>query len=335
MKEPNLYEMYEQNPGKWMVDVPNASNPLSIEVDIENYKEACYWLLERQKIWRNKETLKLPRPWTDDPILDKWKFINIHRKLDAGTKYILEYFNTNPDPLSRFANILRYRLFNNRFSHAATGGFLPYEDFNYDVWYKAMRDRWASGERVLCQAHNTCTYSGFPGSDKVERVCLVAKDAIRKAPEVLSQIEGGLQLGLEIRDVFNLVKDIRGFGPFLAYEVILDLSYVYPEISCMDWANTGPGASRGLSYIFKGYQAKSEMDLLKVLRKNLRLGYKQLGYQDQEIDDIMYLLLLGADTPGRLDLRVPESMMCEVQKYFKLKQGTGRSFGGHYKQGLS
>lgn len=331
MNKPNLYEMYEQIPGKWVVELPNASNSLSINVNIDNYAEACYWLLERHKIWRSKETLKLPRPWTEDPILDKWKFINIHRKLDAGTKYILNYLDTNPDSLSRFANILRYRLFNNRFSHEATGGFKTYDEFNYDEWYRSLRDRWATGERVLCQAHNTCTYSGFPGSDKVERVCLVAKDAIRKAPEVLSQIEGGLKLGLEIQDVFNLVKSIRGYGPFLAYEVVLDLSYVYPEISCMEWANVGPGASRGLAYIFEGHQTKHEMDLLKVLRKNLRLGYKVLGYSDQEIDDIIDFLVIGADTTGLLDLRVPESMMCEYQKYKKLKTGTGRSFGGTYK----
>jgi hypothetical protein len=322
--------MYEQNPGQWQVTIPDVKSVLTLTVDIENYKEACEWAADRHSIWYQKEVLKSPRPWTMDPILDKWKFINVYRKLDAGTKYILEYFDTNPDPLSRFANILRYRLFNNRHAHKATGGFHKYHEFDYDKWYKILRDRWASEERVLCQAHNTCTYSGFPGSDKVERVCLVAKAAWAKAPEKLSEIENGLKLGLEIQDVFEIVKNIKGYGPFLAYEVTLDLSYVYPEISCMNWANTGPGASRGLAYIFKGYQKKHEMELLKVLRHNLALGYELIG--DKAFSKAtMNMLLIESDTPGEIDLRMPESMMCEYQKYKKLKTGTGRSFGGTYK----
>jgi hypothetical protein len=316
--------MYDEF-GTWFVDVPGCSK---IVVDFNKYKDACYWLSERHNIWYNKEILNAPRPWTANQILDKWKFINVHRKLDVGTKYILDYFATDPDPVSRFANILRYRLFNNRHSHAATGGFTTYKDFNYAVWYKSLRDRWASGERVLCQAHNTCTYSGFPGSDKVERVCLVAKSAIEKAPELLPEIENGLKLGLDVKDVFELVKGLRGFGPFLSYEVILDLSYVYPEISCMEWANPGPGCQRGLDYIFPDHARKYDVELLKVLRQNLELGFDMLGY---DAEATISFLKTGADTEGELDLRVFESQMCEFQKFIKLNTGTGRSFGGTYK----
>jgi len=330
MNNPDVYEIKREKDGKLKVDIGDKI----IDVVESNYLLACHWLIERHKIWYKKEVLRLSQPWTTDEILHTWKFTNIHRKLDRGTQYIMNYLDTKtwgqyPDNLDIVFNIMRYRLFNNRHSHLATGGFTSYKEFDYDKWYKSLRDRWSQGDQVLCQAHNTCTYSGFPGNDKIERVCLVAKNIHDRTPMIVSRLMDASNM----EEGFKIINSERGFGPFLSYEVMMDLSYMCPKFDAKTWANVGPGASRGLSYLFSGHTKKDELTLLKVLRDNIPFGIELSG---EDLGTTLNILKTGSDqVDGSFDLRVPENWMCETSKYIKLFCGTGRSFGGTYKPSKS
>lgn len=308
-------------------------NGRTISIDREKYILAHHWLVERHKIWFKKDYQGLERPWTLDPTLDKWKFTNAYRKLDKGTRYILPYLESNEySELDKYWNILRYRLFNNRHSHKATGGFTGYSEFDYREWYTSLRTRWEEGTQVLCQSHNTCTYNGFPGGDKIERVCLVAKEAHSKARDYFYGMMAILGLPEDetskMEKVFKIVKSHKGYGPFLSYEVLMDLSYVYPKLlDAKEWANVGPGASRGLNHIFKGHKAADELDLLRVLVHNFPFG---ISLTNHDFANSLVLLKMGTDT-GDFDLRTAENMMCELSKYIKILTKTGRSFSGTYR----
>jgi hypothetical protein len=71
------------------------------------------FIKEREKVRMNKEAGK-PRPWTKDPILDKYRFCNVHREDDAVTRWLRKEWYTrfaaNPDVW--FAAVVA-RLFNN------------------------------------------------------------------------------------------------------------------------------------------------------------------------------------------------------------------------------
>jgi hypothetical protein len=43
------------------------------------YKSYFKWINERHKIYINKEVKKLPKSWTKDPILQRFKFCNVFR----------------------------------------------------------------------------------------------------------------------------------------------------------------------------------------------------------------------------------------------------------------
>ena len=321
------FKIKQDEDGNYYVKLSEKHPPIS--VDISRLKLAYYWLVERHRIWEKKELLKLPAPWTQDETLAKWKFINIHRKLDKGTRYILKYLQT-PDlsDIDIVFNILRYRLINNRHSHEACGGFTKLEDFNWQDWYGKMRYRWENeGQTVLCVAHNTCTYSTFSGHDKIARVCGIVADF--RYSHIMTNIVNKLEAAKNFKEGFDIISKLNGFGPFLAYEVMLDLSYVYPKFDTMEWANIGPGCARGLEFIFSGHKKKDYLDLLKVLKENLEEG---LAMNDYPVDETLKFLKIGADhSSGELDLRVFESQMCEYSKYIKLSTGTGRNFGGTYR----
>lgn len=285
------------------------------------------FMFDRHDIWHRRFVLEQRRPWTLDPILSVWKFTNVWRQLDRGTVYLLDHLNDQSrlnyrHCLSDFWNIMHYRLFNNWEAHKALGGFVAHEDFNYDEWYKRLRDRWKAGHTVLCTAHNTCVYSGFPGDDKVERVCLIAKRVHETAQDTLDRVFDCRKL----EDVFKVINSVKGYGPFLSYEVVSDVLYTgLTPFNVNDWANAGPGAINGLGRIFGEVKKHQYLPMMQWLRENQDVGFeavkrtfgldfKQIAWQGRE-----------------LDLRCIEHQLCEYSKIVKLYQGTGRNFSGHVK----
>jgi len=53
------------------------------------------YLTERHEIYKRKEIEKLPRPWTEDPVLDKYRFTNVRRELDRESKWLIENISEN------------------------------------------------------------------------------------------------------------------------------------------------------------------------------------------------------------------------------------------------
>jgi hypothetical protein len=48
------------------------------------------FIYERQLVWYKRHVLKLPPPWTEDEIMQKYKIINMYRQLDRCTIYLLK-----------------------------------------------------------------------------------------------------------------------------------------------------------------------------------------------------------------------------------------------------
>ena len=71
-----------------------------------NIKIFFEFIYDRQLIWYKKEVLLLPPPWTDDPVLGKYKFCNVYRELDRGSKYLIKTVISNPllSPEVKFFN---------------------------------------------------------------------------------------------------------------------------------------------------------------------------------------------------------------------------------------
>src|SRR5688572_4087066 len=75
-----------------------------------------HWINERHSIYI-KRSMGHKRPWTEDVILQQYKFTNVFRQLDKGTVWLTEHF-INPSLENEvsldviFFNIAWYRLFN-------------------------------------------------------------------------------------------------------------------------------------------------------------------------------------------------------------------------------
>ena len=308
-------------------------NGVTLKADANKLVGFYKFMFDRHDIWHRRFILGQAAPWTIDPILKVWKFTNVWRELDRGTVYLLDALRDRSregyrNCVGDLWHIMHYRLFNNWEAHKALGGFVPYDQWNYDDWYKRLRAHHAAGNTVLCMSHNTCCYTGLPGGDKIERVCMIAKRVHETAKDTLEKINQARSL----EQVFDVIRAVKGYGPFLAYEVVSDILYTgLTPFGVNDWANAGPGAMNGINRIFLPVSEKQRgkkmpfLDIMQWLRLNQDTGFEAVKK------------LFGCDFKsiawqGRpLDLRCIEHQLCEYSKIVKLYQGNGRNFSGHVK----
>ena len=61
-----------------------TSTVLSVEPTLDQFK----WFINEREMIRKKKDEGLPRPWTNDEVLDKTKFTNIYRQHDKVSQFI-------------------------------------------------------------------------------------------------------------------------------------------------------------------------------------------------------------------------------------------------------
>lgn len=259
-----------------------------------------YWINERHRIYLHKDQ-RMPKPWTEDPILRDYKFTNVFRQLDKGTvwltkNFIEPYKRDKPELL--FFNCAWYRMFN----WTGTGDAIGWRQFwDPDDIEIMLNCRLEHKEQVFTGAHIVRSDFGEPKVKSILRVCT-------KFWEDRHTLTKKIMEGRSLREAFLLLLQYHLVGPFMSYEIVTDLRHT-PLLSgatdIMTWANAGPGAIRGLQ------------------RLNLPAS--------NELQRVNAMLWLLTESPKYLQPHVPalemrdvEHSLCEFDKYCRVKFGEGR-----------
>lgn len=272
------------------------------------------FVVDRYLVHLNKDYHKTPKPWTNNPILQNYKFTNVRREHDKTTIHLLELLEDNKGASygNKIMNIIVYRLFNK----IETNQLLGWIDFK---WYNdgVVRKHLAKAQPGFVYFTNAFYTTGMrQGFRKcypdetfepiiIPRVCndlkrdIVAKVRKAKTPQ----------------DVIDALKLLNGVGNFLSYQMFVDLTYL-PEFpwSENEFVVSGPGCSRGLSYLFEDNGGLNDEELLFWLRDNCPITpevCRELMIDLPESDRYMNLMSL-------------ENCMCELSKYIRAVEGTGR-----------
>ena len=93
------------------IDKIKKANP---KINLERLKLYVYYQWERTNIYYKKEILKQPRPWTDDEILNKYRFTNTRRELDKESKWLINNILNRADISyeNKLLNAFLFRLIN-------------------------------------------------------------------------------------------------------------------------------------------------------------------------------------------------------------------------------
>ena len=285
--------------------------------DFCNERHAIYLRRQRGDKW----------PWTDDEILQQYKFTNVYRELDAGTWWlrvnIREPYKNDPE---LFFNIAMYRRYN-RIECAEHLGYIHHYDaikVENDI-----EDFKAKGNRVFTSAYMTCAgirdKDGTLSRSKVHQIFNIGFGDLWEKRREVEPVPGDT-----LESAFDrfLAAHIPSFGPFIVYEVISDLRwtrYLENASDTMTWANTGPGAARGIGRIL-GYSVKWHED---------EISYADFVKQRSEYNGKEFMLaamraLLDAsprylaDWMESMEMRDIEHSLCEYDKYMRAKLGEGR-----------
>jgi hypothetical protein len=308
---------------------------------MDNIDRFFAYLVERESVRIRREVLRLPRPWTGDPILQKYRFCNVYREDDKTTRWFRDHvrdsLQTRPEVL--LATVL-FRWFNRIATGEAifcqTGIYHSGISTAWGEFLRVMRERGEVKTSVL--RHAITSYVGERGP-YVTGAYMIPTHMV---PGSLPKLEGVLKLVewfaetdwenfaesmLSLRsepwtlaEAWGVLKDHRGFGPFMAYEVVTDLWWTDLLGDAPDawtWANPGPGAKRGLD---------------RIHGRDLRRSVPR----DQQIREMRELLaeartrwpssILGV-SQAPWTMREVEHGLCEFDKYERTRLGQGRPRG--------
>jgi hypothetical protein len=261
---------------------------------------------ERMRIW-HKRMKGLPRnKWTNDPVLLNYKFCNVYRELDRGTQYVISSIirNTDMSERDKLLNLMFYRLFNLPETHMAVSDILRVGCNLEEVYDRLIAHKNVCG-KVFSDAYMITGQSSVSKSkDKIKMLIDVFKKDIMPK---LNQYYGGVRYAGTMAEAWNVLRQIPNLGDFIGYQVLLDWCYL-DNVKFQDynsWCYPGPGALKGLKYVFgKDVSIPEARRLIFDLTKNQRLE-KDLRWNNHP-----------------LSIHNVENCLCEYGKYVRIWQGS-------------
>lgn len=224
-----------------------------------------YWVTERESI-RLKREQGLPKPWTVNPIMRRYKFCNVRRMDDRVSQWLL---NNWLQPYYDHPNMLTActlaRFFNNPEALNAIG--FP-KRWDPDRCKKILDARAA---RKLTNFNGAYIVTGSLGGTKIDQVLYKIADPLHKAkikPDTSS-----------LEALIKTLNGRKGIGSFLAGQIACDYRHgasgTWTDV--LTFAPMGPGSHRGMNRFhdrpkqapIKPDQFQRELaDLFQFLRDN-------------------------------------------------------------------
>ena len=289
---------------------------------IFNYFRFIY---ERHLIWYKRFVLQQPRPWTDDPIMQQYKIINMYRELDRCTAYLMDKVRALPSRRAQLFNIIWFRFFNADQVYELLG-ITPFTEYS-----QAIADDTAKRfERLKASGHTmfNTAYVVSPGPSKEPKHRTILNNLVGVWQD-MDQYIADIDASATPEVAFNRLCHVPLAGPFLACEFWTDLAYLhfFPRVwTDDDFVNIGPGAQWGLSIIFGDAlplsQYMGKLRELRVLQQQYlptlhthagtELPWETIAYHDA-LSNYPYLSLTNV-----------EGALCEFRKYWNLSHGKGR-----------
>jgi 5-hmdU DNA kinase-like protein len=264
-------------------------------------KELDAFITERWRILRARKT-GLPKPWTKDPILQKYRFCNVHREDDTVTKWIAENWrDPNADNRDNWFAMAVARWINWPDTLAAIGYPVPWNERKVLAAMRARRD---SGQKVWTGAYMIGTQGN--AKDKIDFI----------VQDVLTPMWGGRAhlrpCKIDSLRTFNdrLQTAYAMRGGFMGGQVIADIKYTdrYLRIA-PDWttfAVSGPGSRRGLNRVMGCHPDQK-------WPKGDALWWASL-----------MTLREAMDLPATFHNQDLQNCLCEFDKYERVRLGEGK-----------
>lgn len=269
------------------------------------YRIEDFWsfVQERYSVYVNRYSGGA-KPWTEDKILQQYRFCNVYRELDTVTKWIRDNWRqpNKKDPDLFFAMVIA-RLVNWPETLSEFGYPVP---FNKTKFVTFLNDRKKHGEKVFSGAYIVSTNGVKENkasylASKVLWPLWVRRESLRPASYD------------SLQTYHAKLSNFNGLGSFLAAQVIADLKYVAPLCYAEDWwsfAASGPGSRRGMN---------------RVVRRPTESPWNEQVWK-RHLDDLAKCVEILAKKTKMPPLHNQDiqNCLCEFDKYERTRLGEGR-----------
>ena len=268
-----------------------------------------YWRFsaKRQKIFFARIKSR-PTPWTDDPILQKYKFTNAYRASDRVSQYLIRnvIYSKKWSLKDTVFRTLLFKFFNKidtweLLEH--TFGEISSSTLNIDEFDKCLQYAKSSGSSIYSPAYIMPSGSRKKyGKLAKHRFHLeLLKKLLKNNFHLLLKKENSLE------GIFKRLEDVDSLGKFLAYQYAIDLNYSpWFDFSENDFVVAGPGAKDGIRKCFSDLRDYSEQDIIYMMQDEQEYHFTRLG--------IRFDSLWGRP----LHLIDCQNIFCEVDKYSRV-----------------
>ncbi|HEX3863655.1 MAG TPA: nucleotide kinase domain-containing protein [Stellaceae bacterium] len=268
-----------------------------------------YWqfAVKRQDIFFNRLSGNT-QPWTDDLILQKYKFTNAYRASDRVSQFLIRDIIYNPAyPTAASEVVFRILLFKlfNRISTWSLleeeAGPLYWQNFDFDRYDRTLTKAAASGRRIYSAAYImppvSLTDTRIKHHGHLRLLELIMKgDFVSKILQTSS-----------LQEVFETLKSYPSLGDFLAFQLAIDLNYSdIIDHNESEFVVAGPGARDGLAKTFTRAGEWEPIDLIKLMMNQQESEFERLG--------LSFPSLWGR----RLQLVDCQNLFCEISKYARI-----------------
>ena len=266
------------------------------------------FMIKREKLRLVKEQGG-PWPWTEDTILQTYKFTNVKRSHDKTTKWFwkerLDKHKEAPASTILF-NCALFRYFGTiEFSEAI--GWIEHWPTSAQLVKDTAKERLANKERVFTGAY-VITNQGLKAPKQDVVVDHFLTPLWEKAPTICNLAENTRRW----EDTAKMMMELKGFGGsgFMTKEILQDALHTKVFPTCTDtntYCPVGPGAKRGLNRVLgfdKDAKLNNGLELMIKLFDD-RVVFWPEEWVELELHDIQFQL-------------------CEFDKYERVKHGEGR-----------
>ena len=257
--------------------------------------------------------------WTEDPILQAYKFCSVFRVSDRGCQFLISDIIQKGS--TKHEDIVFRVLLYNIFTRIETYKLLEGE-LGPSTWETYDRSKY---DRVLQRAMDR-GITVYTGAFQKPAPSLGHTTAFRNHLSLLEvmmgvDITGQLARCRYMRDAFDLINQFPGMGDFMAFQLLLDLSYT-PVINFgeNDFVIAGVGARKGIEKCFKGKITGIEEAIIRWMCDSQDEMFQMLDLEPVLLDT-------GNGKTRKMTLVDVEHTLCEVQKYVRIVSGPGQETG--------
>lgn len=280
------------------------------------------WISERYNIHLKKDVENLPKPWTQNKILQKYRFCNVRREHDRESKWLIDNIIKNSEISyeDKMLNIILFRLIN-KSETVRLFGVLDFLNLDIEGIRVGLNSKKSAAPDYVYFS-NAFFMSGPKA--QANKLFKNEKNMVIKIIKLVeyyndSNITDKIQLAKSQKEVCDLLLELPGIGQFLSYQIFVDFAYMeeFP-FSENEFVVAGPGCKRGLNLIFKDFGCMNYEEAIFWMRDNQNKMFCELGYNPLE---------LFRDLPKcdqYLNVMSLENCMCELSKYTRAINETGR-----------